>query len=816
MHDLRFALRTLFKNPGFSLVAILSLALGTGANTAIFSLIDAVMLRMLPVSHPEQLVFADTQAVQIGSIRVSRSISVSALDYLGQHASTVTGVASFRPEAKVAVGIDGQTDRAAAHFVSPVYYALLGVNPVRGRVLTAGDAQADGRVAVLSYGFWQRRLGASPAAIGKSITINNVPFTIVGITPPEFYGLSGDTPADLTVPFAMLAQVRAGKISSELPKPGDSAGVVFARLIHGRPATQAAAELTTLLRQAESRTADQDALQQVSKLVLEFTPASQGLSRVRSRFSAPLKVLMAVVGLVLLIACANIANLLLAKSSARQREIAIRLSLGSSRWRLVRQLLTESMLLALCGGALGFVFAMWARDAIVRAASVPEMSLAWDLRVVGFTAGICLLNALLFGTLPALRATAIDFAAALKSSLGNRTGRHTLGRSLVAAQVALSLALLMGAGLFLGTFRNLDRIDLGYARKDALLISVDPHLAGYRGARVAEFYKQATDRIAALPGVRSVSLMRDRLMSGNVYMSGVSVPGYTPKNGEDAQHMWIITNSVGSGFIRTAGMQLLHGRDFTDQDNQRSAKVAVVNEAMAMHFFDTPNAVGRKFFHDPAEPPVEIVGVVHDLKYMGVRDEKQDLIFEPALQSPEGPNQATLLIRTAAPPSSLVNPIRDAIRAIDPALPVYDILTIDQQVEKTLVMQRLLAILSAFFGALALTLAAIGLYGVLSYGIAQRTGEIGIRMALGAQPGMVLRMILSETARVVFAGVLAGIALALTGAHLVRSMLYGVTPTDATTLAAASAILLTCALFAAFLPARRASRVDPMVALRHE
>ncbi|HWZ31040.1 MAG TPA: ABC transporter permease [Bryobacteraceae bacterium] len=819
MHDLRFALRKLRKNPAFALVAILSLALGTGANTAIFSLIDAVMLRMLPVSHPEQLVFVNTNAVQMGSVRVSESIRVASLDYIAQHATNLSGIAASQLDGKIGIGVDGQTDRAAASFVSPAYYSVLGVNPLMGRTLTADDAQPGGRVAVLSYAYWQRRMGGSPTVLGRQITVNSVPFVIVGVTPREFYGVSADDSSDITVPFATLPQVTAGKISSESPKLDDATGLVFARLKNGVTLQQAAAELTPLLRQSLLQSGGETParFQAVSKLRVDLTPGSQGLSHVRNRFSEPLKVLMAVVAIVLLIACANIANLLLAKSSARQREIAIRMSLGSSRWRLVRQLLTESLLLAIGGGALGLLFAVWARDAIVRAAAVPDIPFTWDLRVIGFTAGVCLLNALLFGTMPALRATSFDFATALKSSRTGRTaGRLTLGRVLVAAQVALSLALLVGAGLFLGTFRNLDRVDLGYARKDALLIAVDPHLAGYRGVRIAEFYKQALDRVATAPGVRSVSLMRDRLMSGNITMSGVFVPGYTPKNGEDPQHIWVISNSVGSGFFQTAGMQFLNGRDFTDQDNEHGTKVAVVNETMARHFFDTPNAVGRQVSEGPGEPAIEIVGVVRDLKYFGVREGKQDVMFTPAGQYADAPNHATLLIRTTAEPSIVVSTVRAAIRAIDPALPVYDVITVDQQVEKTLVLQRLLAILSVFFGALALTLAAIGLYGVLSYGIAQRTGEIGIRMALGARPAMVLRMILGETARVVLAGVLVGIALALSGARLVRSMLFGVTPADATSLTAAAVLLLAAALVAAFLPARRASHVDPMVALRHE
>jgi predicted permease len=584
---------------------------------------------------------------------------------------------------------------------------------------------------------------------------------------------------------------------------------------------QAASELSALMRQAAMEDAGTnptaDRMQAIAKLGVELKPASQGTPFSRNQFDLPLKVLMGVVAVVMLIACANIANLLLAKSAARQREIAIRLSLGSTRWRLIRQLLTECAVLAAAGGALGLVFALWARDAIIRGAGVPNAGFEWNYRVFAFTAGVCLLNALLFGIAPALRATGIDFAAALKSSrIGSAVGRLTLGRALVAVQVALSLALVAGAGLFLSTFRNLDSVDLGYARDHALLVTIDPYLAGYRGTRIGEIYDQATQRIAALPGVRSVSTMRDRLMSGYLNMSNVSVPGYTPKRGEDPQNMWTIENLAGPHFFANAGMKLAAGRDFTEQDNQFSQHVAVINESMAQHFFGSENPIGRQFTAGRNTPPLEIVGVVHDIKYFNVQESKMDVFFTPSAQRAQAPLRVTLLVRSWGEPAALAGAVRAAIRGIDPSIPIYDVVTMDEQVRARLALERLLAVLSTFFGALALTLAAVGLYGVLSYGVSQRTSEIGIRMALGAQPRRLLAMILSETATLVIAGAAAGVGVAIGGARLVKQMLYGVTPTDKTTLAAAAGILLLAALVAALLPARRASRVDPMIALRHE
>jgi predicted permease len=819
MNELRFALRTLRNNPGFALVAILSLALGTGANTAIFSLIDAVMLRMLPVSHPEELIFVGTNAVQMGAVRLSESITVSSLEYLQRETKSLASIGAVVSQAETAITMAGQTERSTVNAVSPNYFSALGVNAFLGRVLEPGDGKPGGRVALLSYAYWQRRFGGDPGILGRTIAINTVPFTIAGVTPREFYGISARTPADVMIPAATLPQVDAAAISAEFPKPDKAAGTVIGRLKPGVSLAQAEAELTTLLRQALTQNAgiSPARIQAITKISVEAKPASEALQSLRNQFSAPLEVLMTVVAIVLLIACANIANLLLAKAAGRQREIAIRMSLGSSRGRVVRQLLTESLLLAAAGGALGLLFAIWARDALIAAVGVADAALAWNYRVIAFTAATCLASAVIFGTMPALRATALDFATAFKGASGARgSGRFTVGRALVAAQVALSLALLMGAGLFLNTFRNLDRIDIGYARKDALLVTVDPQVAGYRGARLAELYREVLDEVAKIPGVRSVSRMRDRLMTGRLMMDSVFVPGYTPKSGEDINRMFVIANSVGPHFIATSGMRLLAGRDFAESDDLRSPKVAVINETMAHHFFEGGNAVGHQFANGPGEPLVEIIGIVGDLKYFAVREGKQDVMFLPALQGSDASSRATLVLRTSIEPSRIASAVRAAIRAIDASIPVYDLITVDQQVDKTLSLQRLLAWLSIFFGGLALLLAAIGLYGVLSYTVAQRTGEIGIRMALGAQPRTVLRMILGETARLIVAGVALGVVLALAGARLVKSMLFGVSDTDPASLAAAAAILLTFAFVAACLPARRASRVDPMVALRNE
>ena len=817
--DLRFAARMLANSPAFALVAILSLALGIGANTAIFSLIDAVMLRMLPVSHPEQLVSVNTNAVKSGSVEISKNIDVGALREIQAQATTIQGLIGFTA-LKISIGVDGQAAPATAQFVTGNYYSLLGVPTVIGRTFEAKDDVPDGRLAVLGFGYWHTRFGGDPSVIGRSITVNNVPFTIVAVTPRDFYGTMLDQPPDVTIPQATVPQVSEGKLSAKEKRPEDSLGMVDARLKPGVSQQQAAKELTGLF-QAVLIARDERERASIEKTWIVLNPAGQGFSLVRGRFSEPLRVLMGVVGLVMLIACANIANLLLARASARQREIAIRLSLGSTRWRLMRQLLTESLLLSLLGGALGVLLAAWARSGIIAMAGVQSaIPVQWNWRVLGFTAGVCILNAVLFGIVPALRATGIDFAQTLKSARSGRTaGRLPIARILVAAQVALSLALLVGAGLFLETFRNLNEIDLGYDRDHELMVTLNSRTAGYKGAAANEFYRQVLERVGTLPGVRSVSLMTMRLMAGNIFIGSIHVPGYTPKQGEDARNLWVISNEVGAGFANTSGLHLLAGRDFSERDDAAAPKVAIINETMAKHFFSDRDPIGRQVSWGRKDSLVTIVGVVRDFKSYAVQEDGMDALFSPFLQSDDLGNM-TVLVRTLGPPERMAGDLRAAIRSIDAKVPQFDVSTMDEQVSKSLSQPRLLAILASVFGALAMGLAVLGLYGVLSYGVTQRTGEIGVRMALGALPSKLLGMILSETAILVAIGLVVGIGVTLAAgkalAALLQGVLYGIKPADVWPIAIAVAVLSSAALLAGFLPARRASRVDPMVALRHE
>lgn len=817
--DLRYALRGLRGSPGFTSVAVLSLALGIGANTAIFGLIDAVLLRMLPVSHPEELMSVWTKGVQIGGIQVSSAITNAALREMQERSTTVAGLCASRGESRLNAAWKGQAGLVSGEFVSGNYFQVLGVPALVGRTFGPQDDHPDGRLAVLSFGYWQRRFGGDLGVVGQSISINNVPFTIVAVTPHEFYGTSFDSEAEVMLPEATMPQVEAGRVSSTAPKPTEAAGNVLVRINPRVPLSRAAAELTTIFQQAGLQTASSDPRERenIRKSWVVLDPASHGFGLIRNRFSEPLKVLMAVVAIVMLIACANIANLLLAKGRARQRETAIRLSLGSSRWRLVRQLLTESLLLSFLGGILGALFAIWARNAIVYLSGAgAAISPGWNLRVLAFTAGVCVLNAVLFGIAPALRATRVDVAEALRAvRTGRDAGRLPLARVLVVAQVSLSLALLVGSALFLGTFRNLDRIDVGYNRDRTLLVDLDPSLAGYHGAAAKEIYRRIIERAAHISGVQAVSQMQGRLMTGSIMMSSIFVPGYTLRKGEDPANLWVMSNQVGPGFFETSGMRLTQGRDFSEKDNPGTPKVAIVNQAMAEHFFGSRNPIGERLAWDRKEPPMTIVGVMRDIKVMGVRDGKQDLILTPSLQS-DSAGSGTLVIRTAGDPAQVVSGMRAAIRSIDPALPVFDVMTMDKQVEASLSQQKLLAVLASLFAALALGLAAIGLYGILSYGVAGRASEIGVRMALGARPRNILRLILGETAWLVAIGIAVGLGIALAGAKAVRSMLYGVSLTDIWPLASAILVLSIAALTAGFLPARRASRVDPMAALRDE
>jgi predicted permease len=831
--DVRYALRSLRSSPAFTIVAVLSLALGVGANTAIFSLIDSILLNSLPVKDPQQLVYVRTNRVKVGNFMVSRTLMNRDLEQMQQHATLLDGVATDMREERLSVAVAGHAELSPGDFVSGTYFQVLQVHAQLGRTINpaddsrTGNAGGTGWTAMISDGYWQRRFGRDPGVVGQRITVNTVPFVVVGVMPRSFEGLTVDQGADLAMPAITSKQVYSGSPSAGFPAPDEPAGSsMIARLRKGTPASKAAAELTVIFRAAELSQPGISAAtrEQIQKRSIEFEPAGRGSSSLRRRFSDPLLALMAVVALVMLIACANIASLLLAKASARQKEIAIRLSLGSSRKRIMRQLLTESLILSLLGCTTGILFAIVARNITLKlgagsSAQASALALNWDFRLLFFIAAVCIVNASLFGVVPALRATSVDPNEVLKGTQSTQhSARLPFGRVLVTAQLAVSLALVVGAGLFLGSLRNLYQVDLGFDHENLLMATLDPHLIGFSDARTVAVYKQLLQDIKALPSVSSASLMNNRLFTGRAHLSGARVPGYVPQPGEDLSNSFTLTYGVGPRIFQTLRMPLAEGRDFSETDNENAPPVVIINEAMAQHYFRDKGPIGKKITFGRDTKPAEIVGVARNAHYFDVQDEKQDAIFTPLLQIElkDFSSEESLVVRTTAKPEQAANDVRAVVRRIDPNLPLFDVTTMSTQVSNDLSTPRLMATLSSFFGLLALTLSAIGLYGILAYGVTKRTGEIGIRMALGADRSSILKLILGETGQLVMIGVASGLGLAWAASRLLKSMLYGLSVHDARVFALGALVLAAVALAAAMLPARRAVRVEPMVALRYE
>jgi predicted permease len=809
VRDLRYGVRTLRKSPGFTAVAVLSLALGIGANTAIFSMVDAVLLKMLPVKSPEQLVTIETS-----NQRGERGINFSYLMFerLRDLPQVFTGVLAAQDGGGRMEMVESaaRTEQVEVQLVSGGYFQVLGVNPVIGRTLTEADDQTPGAhpVAVLSYGFWQRRFAGDVSVIGKGIRLKGKPFTIIGVTPPEFFGEAVGRSPDIWAPLMMQPELDRGR--SYLGEAGLGWLRMMARLQPGVSEAQAQASLAMRLEQIK---AEPDNLGRMARHIAKFELSSggRGLAGFRNQYSKPLRVLMAVVGLVLLITCANVANLLLARATNRQREVAIRLAIGAGRFRLIRQFLTESALLAGAGGALGLLFAWWGSRFLLVLVSSDSTPIPIDVtpnaRILGFTILVSFLTALIFGLAPAIAATRQDVNAALKITALARP-RLSLSRFLVIAQVALSLLLLTGAGLFVRTLRNLSTLDLGFAAECILQVWIIPQASGYSREQLPDLYRRLLERLNSAPGIQSASMAGHGFRSGDSRTCCISVEGYTNRPGEDRQ---IHTNRVTTGYFRTMGMPLLFGRDFTLQDANRPG-IAIINETMARYYFGETNPLGKRFgWGDPPQVTfgTEIIGVVRDINYGNLREKPPRLIYFP--------NQGgdLLVVRAAGPIAALSATIRHSIQAVDNSLEISDVSTIPQLRHQALVQERLLAQLSGFFGLLALSLACVGLYGVISYDAERRTHEIGIRMALGAQRVHVIRLVMRETMSLIIFGLIAGLGTALATTRLIASMLYGLTPNDPLTLGLAGLSLLTVAALAGYLPARRAARVDPMLALRH-
>jgi predicted permease len=832
LQDLRYGWRQLGRAPGLTAVIVLSLALGIGANTAIFSVINAVMLRMLPVQEPERLVQIGFQGKHGGESFVGESFSYPTFKELRRQNQVFTDLAAFdywdSLNAYTASSASaGGGEPAKAQVVSANFFSLLGVNAVIGRTFARDEDNGPGAhpVTVISYAMWNRLFALDPAVLGKKVTIEHIPFTVVGVAPAHFGGVNPGKACDLWVPVSMQPQLLP---QVSLTDNDTNWLSMMARLKPGVSPGQARAGLDVpyqqqLFEHDFSHWSEQDRRDFFTHHIV-LLPAARGTNYLREEFSRPLFLLMAMVALVLVIACANVANLLLARASARQREIGVRLALGAGRRRLVRQLLTESILLAIMGGALGVLFAYWGSPLLVllmsHGQSLVTLDVRPDLAVLGFALLVALLTGIAFGLAPALRATGTHRNPSARPCSRHLTvarASRSLDRALVIAQVALSLVLVIGAGLLVRTFRNLESLNPGFSR-NVLLFWLDLTRAGYKDERAAQLRQQVLERITQVPGVRAASFSFLTPIGGGGWDNVARfVEGYSPSPGEN---MDIYMNAVGPRFFEALGTPLLLGRDFGPHDRSASPWVALINQTMARRFFGDRSPVGKHFKLGPwsGEQGIEIIGIVGNAKYTSLRESVPPTayLYIPQLPQPMSPGGVTFEVSSAVAPMSLVPEVRALLQSLDSRLTATDVKTLAEQVDQSLYQERLVSTLSSFFGALALMLACMGLYGVMAYGVARRTNEIGVRMALGAERSRILRMVIREALLLAMIGVAIGLPAARAATRSISSMLYGLKPTDPATILAATLLMAAVGALAGYLPARRASLVDPMVALRYE
>jgi predicted permease len=811
--DVQYGWRTMRQSPGFTATAVLSLALGIGANTAIFSLIDALMLRWLPVRDPQELVQLKIQFP--GAKGPDNSFSYPMTGALADQREIFAGVCGFSSTG-YDVGSPGSLTRVSGAWFTGGCYKTFGLKPVIGRLLTQEDDQPGAPlVAVISYGYWERQFARNPGIIGQTITMGTVPVTIAGVSPPGFVGANIGSIADITMPIAAIARVNPA--SAGLLGGGNIWLRVLARPKSGVSISEAKARLAGAWPQIAERLIPPNLPPARKKAIVEatfeFASGGTGWSYLREIYRKPLLVLMAVVGLVLLIACANVANLLLARAAARQREIAVRLAIGAGRGRIIRQLLTESALLSSLGASMGIGLAWLGSGYLVTLLSSGPSQVAFDLtpnwRVLAFTSAVAIATGILFGLAPAFQTTAAGPTPALKEDARMSRSRSRLLSSLVSLQVALSLLLLIGAGLFVRTLQKLQSLDPGFRSEGVLLVDINGQREGYRDAALTAFYKELLDRVQQTPGVVSASISSFTPLSGGTWSEAVAPKGQPVPERDNAHFV-----AAGPRFFETMQTPLVSGREFTPRDEGRP-NLAIVNEAFARRYFPGQNPVGQYLSATVTRPPsdLEVVGVVKDTITDDLRRAASATVYVPYFQKPHP--FTTLEIRVVGPLSEASAAIR---KELQPRLPsaVLEVRALTDQLGGTLVQERMMATLAGAFGVLALVLACVGLYGLQAYSVARRTKELGIRMALGAQRRRVVAMVVKGALRLVLVGVVLGLPAAWAASRWVKSMLFGLTPADPATIAGAALVLAIAALLAAYLPARRASRADPMTALRHQ
>jgi predicted permease len=843
LKDLRHSLRILLQAKGWTAVVVLSLALGIGANTALFSAINGLLLTDIPVKDPHTLVrFRWTGRNDMvtsssdygflnrgpGDQNVRSTFSYPMFQQFVADNQTLSDLFACAPFGRVNVVVDGQAEIATAFISTGNYYRVLGVGARLGRtILPEDDTPTAPPVAVISSKYWHSRFATDPAVVGKTVRVNNVPATIVGVIVPQFTGIQQPVaePPDISVPLALDSQLNTGTGTPRLSQPTYWWLQVMGRLKPGSSAAQVQASLEGVFQQTaragldsfmkslseqERGTVANRNRTQVPRLVVE--PGSRGIYDVNTNDLRAVTILSVVVALVLLIVCANVANLLLSRATTRQKELSVRLSLGATRTRLIRQLLTESLVLAAMGGALGIAIGYWGKQLLPGA---PGQMTPLDWRILAFVLAVTGATGLIFGIAPALRGTGVNVSSALKETSRSVVGsRSVLAKSLLIAQVAISLVLLVGAGLFLRTLHNLRQVDVGFNPQNLLLFRVNPQLNRYDEKRMAALYRDMIERLGQVPGVRGAAMSQPALLSGSVNSTSIFVQGrvYALDNQQrDSIHRLVISTN----FFEVMGIPVVLGRSFTDRDHETAPKVVIINEAAARKYFPNENPIGRRFGSSVENSgQLEIVGVLRDAKYDSVRDAAPPTMYVPYLQTRLG--SAVFAIRTAGAPAAVTGAIREAVRQIDANLPVMDVSTQIEQVERRFLQEKVFAQAYSLFGGIALLLASIGLFGLMSYNVARRTNEIGIRMALGAQRQDVLRLVMRESMMLVAIGVVLGLALAYYGGRFVTTLLFGLAPRDLLTMALAMLVMVLVSALAGYIPARRASRVDPMVALRYE